>query len=257
MVNASFTRKNHAAYITVEREEKLNAIDTETKVEITERIESYRDEEAVRAVVIQSAGEKAFCAGGDVAEIPEVDYSLEYFTETWEDLFETMRSARFPTIAKVDGITLGGGFDLMLHSDFVVAADDARIGQPEVDLGIVNHFSPPKLLQQVGFRKTMDLLMTGETISGSEAEDCGLATRSIPREDLDAEVDALVETLVNKSPRILGKIKDGLYTSADLSPTAATAHMERLSLESAREDPDYREGVEAQLEDRDPEWTVE
>jgi enoyl-CoA hydratase/carnithine racemase len=257
MVNASFTRKNHAAYITIEREEKLNAIDTETKVEITERIESYRDDQEVRAIVISSAGEKAFCAGGDVAEIPEVDYSLEYFTETWEELFETMRSSGVPTIAKIDGITLGGGFDLMLHSDFVVAADDARIGQPEVDLGIVNHFSPPQLLQQVGFRKTMEILMTGETISGAEAEKIGLVTRSVPREELDAEVDALVETLVNKSPRILGKIKKGLYTSTDLSPTAATAHMERISLESAKEDPDYREGVQAQLEDRDPDWTVE
>lgn len=257
MVNASFTQKNHAAYITIEREEKLNAVDTETKVEITERIESYRDNDDIRAIVIQSEGDRAFSAGGDVAEIPEVEYSLEYFTETWQDLFSTMRSVGMPTIAKIDGITLGGGFDLMLHSDFAVAADDAQIGQPEVDLGIVNHFSPPELLQQVGFRKTMELLMTGETISGTEAAEIGLVTQSVPGEQLDAEVDSLVETLVNKSPRIIAKIKDGLYTSTDLSPTAAKAHMEQLSLASARNDPDYREGVDAQIEDRDPEWTVE
>lgn len=257
MVNASFERKNHAAYITIERTEKMNAVDTETKLEIIERMKEYPDDDEVRAVVIQSAGEKAFSAGGDVAEIPEVDYSLEYFTETWEELFDAMTSMGVPTITKIDGITLGGGFDLMLHSDFAIAADDARIGQPEVDLGIVNHFSPPKLLQQVGFRKTLELLMTGETISGSEAAEIGLVTRSVPREELDDEIDSLVETLVNKSPRILGKIKKGIYTSRDMSPTAATAHMERVSLESAREDPDYQEGVDAQLEDRDPEWTVE
>jgi len=75
--------------------------------------------------------------------------------------------------------------------------------------------------------------------------------------ELDEEVDSLVETLVNKSPRIISKIKQGLYTSADLSPSAAKTHMERVSLESAREDPDYREGVDAQLADRDPEWMVE
>ncbi len=257
MVNASFEHRNHAAYITIEREEKLNAVDTKTKTEITERIESYRDDEDVRAVVIQSEGDRAFSAGGDVAEIPEVDYSLKYFTETWEELFETMRTVGMPTIAKVNGITLGGGFDLMLHSDFVVAADDAQIGQPEVDLGIVNHFSPPELLQQVGFRKTMELLMTGETITGEEAAEIGLATRAVPADELDEEVDSLVETLVNKSPRILSKIKQGLYTSADLSPSAAKTHMERVSLASAREDPDYREGVDAHLEDRDPEWTVD
>lgn len=257
MVNASFEHRNHAAYITIEREEKLNAVDTETKVEITERIDAYRDDDAVRAVVIQSEGDRAFSAGGDVAEIPEVDYSLEYFTETWEDLFETMRAAGMPTVAKIDGITLGGGFDLMLHTDFVIAAADAQIGQPEVDLGIVNHFSPPELLQQVGFRKTMEMLMTGETITGAEAADIGLVTRAVPGEELDEEIDSLVETLVNKSPRIISKIKQGLYTSADLSPSAAKTHMERVSLESAREDPDYREGVDAQLADRDPEWIVE
>lgn len=257
MVNATFTVENHAAYVTIEREEKLNAVDSETKRAIMDNLEAYKDDENVRAVVFQSAGEKAFSAGGDLQEIPEVDYSLEYFTESWEELFRTMRSLGMPTIAKVDGITLGGGFDMMLRSDFVVAANDARIGQPEVDLGIVNHFSPPVLLQQVGLRKTMELMMTGETISGAEAADIGLVTRSVPREELDAEVDDLVDTLVNKSPRIIAKYKEGIYTSTNMAPDAAERYLESVSLESAREDPDYREGVDAHLEDRDPEWTVE
>lgn len=257
MVNASFERKNHAAYVTIEREEKLNAVDSETKQAIIDTLGEYREADDVRAVVLQSQGDRAFSAGGDVQEIPEVDYSLEYFTETWEALFSTMRNLGMPTLAKVDGITLGGGFDLMLHTDFVVATDDARIGQPEVDLGIVNHFSPPKLLQQVGFRKTMEMMMTGETISGSEAAELGLVTRSVPRERIDEEVDELVETLVNKSPRVLKKLKEGIYASANMSPDAAKVHLETVSLDSARTDPDYREGVDAHLEDRDPEWTVD
>ncbi|MFB6178216.1 MAG: enoyl-CoA hydratase/isomerase family protein [Halorientalis sp.] len=257
MVNATFTVENHAAYVTIEREEKLNAVDSETKRAIIDRLDAYSDDDGVRAVVFQSAGEKAFSAGGDVQEIPEVDYSLKYFTESWEELFRTMRSLEMPTIAKVDGITLGGGFDMMLRSDFVVAADDARIGQPEVDLGIVNHFSPPMLLQEVGLRKTMELMLTGETISGAEAADIGLVTRSVPRAQLDAEVDDLVETLVNKSPRIVAKLKEGIYTSTNMAPDAAERYLETVSLDSAREDPDYREGVDAHLEDREPEWTVE
>jgi enoyl-CoA hydratase/carnithine racemase len=257
MVNASFEIRNHAAYVTIERPEKLNAVDTPTKQEITERIEGYRDDDGVRAVVFGSAGDRAFSAGGDVQEIPEVDYSLSYFTETWDELFTTMRDCGMPTVAAVDGITLGGGFDLMLRSDFVLASEDARIGQPEIDLGIANHFSPPPLLQQVGFRKTVEIMLTGETMSGAEAAEVGLVTRAVPDEDLDEEVDSLVRTLVNKPPRIVKKLKDGIYTATNMAPDAAESHLERVSLESAREDPHYREGVDAQIEDRDPDWVVE
>lgn len=257
MANATFTVENHAGYVTIEREAKLNAMDSATKEAIIDELEAYREDDDVRAVVIRSAGDRAFCAGGDVNEIPEVEYSLQYFTESWERLFRTMRDIGMPTVAKIDGITLGGGFDLMLHSDFAIATDDARIGQPEIDLGIVNHFSPPMLLQQVGLRKTMELMMTGETISGTEAADIGLVTRSVPREAIDDEVASLVETLVNKSPRIARKVKEGIYASANMAPDAAKDHLEHVSLDSARTDPDYREGVDAQLENRDPDWKVE
>jgi len=257
MVNASFEVENHAGYITIEREAKLNAMDAETKEAIIDRLEAYRENESVRVVALRSEGDRAFCAGGDVGEIPEVDYSLEYFTESWERLFETMRGLGMPTVARVDGLALGGGFDLVLHTDIVVAAEDAQVGQPEIDLGIVNHFSPPMLLQQVGLRRTLDLLMTGRTISGAEAEAIGLVSRSVPREELDAEIEATVETLVEKSPRVMGKLKEGVYTGARMAPDAARAHLERVALESARSDPDYREGVDAHLEDRDPEWVVD
>jgi enoyl-CoA hydratase/carnithine racemase len=257
MVNAAFDVEGHAGYVTIQREEKLNAMDSATKEAIIDRLEAHRDDEAVRVVVLRSAGDRAFCAGGDVEEIPETDYSLEYFTKSWERLFETMRRIGIPTVAKIDGITLGGGFDLMLHTDIAIAADDARIGQPEIDLGIVNHFSPPMLLEQVGLRKTLDLLMTGETVSGADAEDIGLVTRSVPQAELDAEIERTVETLVEKSPRIMRKLKEGIYASAGLSPDAARTHLERVSLESARTDPDYREGVNAHIEERDPDWTVE
>ena len=257
MVNATFSTREYAGYITIEREEKLNAVDSETKQAIIEQIEQYQSDDAVRVVVLQSAGDRAFSAGGDIQEIPDVDYSLEYFTESWDKLFRTMRNVGLPVVAKIDGLTLGGGFDLMLHADFAIAANDAQIGQPEVDLGIVNHFSPPKLLQQVGLRKTMELMLTGETISGSKAAEIGLVTRSVPTDELDSEVADLVETLANKNPRTIKQLKEGIYASANMAPDAAKAHLEQISLTNAREHDDYREGVDAQLEDRDPSWTIE
>lgn len=253
MVNADFTVEERVGYITIQREEALNAIDSPTKAEITETLRAWRDGGEVRVIVIRSEGDQAFCAGGDLKEVVEQDYSLKYFTDTWEELFEVMRSAP-PIVARVDGYTLGGGFDLMLHADFVVAEDGAQLGQPEVGLGIVNHFSPPLLLEMVGLRKTMQLMLTGETISGAEAERIGLVTRSVPADDLDQAVDELIDSLLEKSPRIVKKVKQGIYSSLEMAPASARDHLEAVALESARTDPDYREGVDAQLEGRDPEW---
>lgn len=253
MVNADFTIVDGIARIELQRPEALNAVDMPTKREIIDRIRSYRDDDSVRVVVFQSEGE-SFCAGGDLDEVVEHDFALEPFTESWEELFEAMMRLGKPTVARIDGYTLGGGFDLMLHTDIPIAAADARLGQPEVGLGIVNHFSPPLLQQTVGLTKTLDMMMTGEMISGEEAARWGLVARSVPAEELDDEVDSVAHSLATKSPRVLRKLKDGIYTTAEMSPRAARSYLETIALDAAQNDPDYREGVEAQLEDREPEW---
>lgn len=254
MVNASFEIADGGGYVTIEREEALNALDTPTKEAITDQLRDWRDEDAVRAVVFQSAGDRAFCAGGDINEIPEVDYSLSYFTESWDELFETMRALGKPTIAAVQGYALGAGFDIIMHTDIPIAADDAMIGQPEASLGIVNHFAPPMLLRSVGQKKTMDLMLTGELISGQEAARLGLVSRSVPGDELHGEVEGVVAAIVEKSPRVMRKLKAGINAATEMSPAAGREHLERVALEAARTDPDYREGVDAQREDREPDW---
>lgn len=253
MAHADFSISDGVARIELQRPDALNAVDTATKTTITETLRRYKSREDVRVVVFQSQGE-TFTAGGDIKEVREQEYSLSYFTETWEELFDAMTNLGKPTVARIDGYTLGGGFDLMLHTDIAVAAEDAKLGQPEVSLGIVNHFSPPILRESVGFKKTLDLMLTGETISGAEAERLGLVARSVPGDELDDEVDRVVESLKAKSPRVLEKLKQGLWDTLDKSPSATRAHLESVALESARVDPDYEEGVSAQLDGRDPEW---
>ncbi|WP_227377488.1 enoyl-CoA hydratase/isomerase family protein [Haladaptatus halobius] len=252
-VNAEFSVVDGIARIEIQREAKLNAVDMETKLVITDQLREYRDRDDVRVVLFESAGD-AFCAGGDLQEVKDREYALEPFTETWEELFTEMRTIPQPTVAKIDGHTYGGGFDLLLHTDIPIAANDAQIGQPESALGIVNHFSPPELLERVGLPTAMDILMTGEPITGARADEIGLVARSVPTEELDATVQAVFDALRAKSPRVLKKLKQGIYASTDMSPTAAKAHLEAVSLEAARTDPDYREGVDAQLERRDPDW---
>jgi enoyl-CoA hydratase/carnithine racemase len=224
-----------------------------TKRAIIERVRDYRNDDSVRVVVFQSQGD-SFCAGGDLQEVVEGDYALEPFTDSWEELFEAMMDLGKPTVARVDGYTLGGGFDLMLHTDIPIAAEDAKLGQPEVGLGIVNHFSPPMLQAKVGLTKTLDMMLTGEMISGEEAARLGLVARSVPAEDLDDEVDSVAESLAAKSPRVLRKLKDGIYATAEMSPRASRSYLEATALDAARNDPDYREGVDAQREDREPRW---
>jgi len=252
-VNAEFDVSEGVARVVLRREDALNAIDVETKRAITDRLGEFRGRDDVRVVVLEGAGE-AFCAGGDLDEVVERDYALELFTESWEALFTALQTMPQPTVAKVDDHAYGGGFDLLLHADIAVVADDARIGQPESSLGIVNHFSPPELLGRVGLPTTMDLLMTGEPISGERADEVGLVSRSVPAGDLDATVESVVDDLTATSPRVLEKLKRGIYASADMSPTAAKSHLESAALAAARSDPDYREGVDAQREGREPDW---
>ena len=254
MVNAAFDVADGVGSVTIQREEALNAIDTPTKLEIIERLEEYRVDDDVRVVVFQSEGDQAFTAGGDLNEVVDVDFDLEYHTETWDELFKTMMRLGKPTVAKVDGWALGGGFDLLLHTDIVIAAEDAMIGQPEIGLGILNHFSPSMLPSLVGLRKTMELLLTGDPISGAEAADIGLVTRSVPAEDLDEAVADVVDSIRGNPARITKHVKDAIWASIDMSPSAARQHIEARSLDSARTEPYYEEGVRAQLEDRDPEW---
>lgn len=253
MVDVAFTVEDGIARIELQRPEALNAVEMPTKRRMIERVREYRDDDAVRVVVFQSEGD-AFCAGGDLGEVVEREFALEPFTDSWEELFEAMMNLGKPTVARVDGYALGGGFDLVLHTDIPVVANDAQLGQPEVGLGIVNHFSPPMLQEMVGLTKTLDLMLTGEMIRGEEAAELGLVARSVPAEDLDDEVDAVAESLAKKSPRVLEKLKDGIYATAEMSPRAGRSYLETVALDAARNDPDYREGVEAQLEGRSPEW---
>lgn len=251
--HAEYAVEDYVGTVTIDRPEALNAIDLDTKAEIVATLEDWREDDDVRAVLFESAGD-AFSVGGDLKEVEELDFALQPFTKSWRELFETMVTLGKPTVAKVDGFTMGGGFDLVLHTDLVVAGESAQFAQPELNLGILNHFSPALLPETVGLKKTLELLLTGDPISAEEAADCGLITTAVPSEDLDATVDSYLESLVAKPPAVVSELKDAIYTSADMSPTAARDHIEARALKQAREDGWMREGVEAQLEDRDPEW---
>lgn len=256
MVNAEFSVAEGIGRVLIRREEALNSIDLETKEAIIDRLATYRDDDAVRAVLFESEGDRAFSAGGDLKEVAERDFELEPFTDSWKRLFDRMVHLGKPTVAKVDGYTFGGGFDLVLHTDIVIAAEDALVGQPEVNLGIVNHFSPAMLPRMVGVKRTLDLLLTGEPITGAEAAEAGLVSRAVPSEELDSEVESVLDALRSHSPTILGEIKSAVYEGIEMSPSAARMTAEAVA-HTPELEPLMREGIEAQLEDREPSWAYD
>lgn len=256
MVNAAFEIAEGVGRITIEREEALNSIDLETKEAIIDRLAAYRENDEVRAVLFESEGDRAFSAGGDLKEVEERDFALEPFTESWERLFDAMTRLPKPTVAKVDGYTFGGGFDLILHTDIVVASEDAHIGQPEVNLGIVNHFSPALLPRSVGMKRALDMLLTGDPITGAEAAEAGLVSRAVDAQELDDEVEAVLDSLRSHSPAVLGQIKSAVYEGMEMSPRAAQANADAVAHDPELQ-PLMREGVESQLEDRPPSWAFD
>lgn len=254
MSTVSFEKEDGVGRIVFENPEKRNALTLEMKLEIIELLEASRNDEAVSVIILESGGTRAFCSGGDLQEIPENDFRLKEFFDSWEQLFETLRTVELPVIAKVDGWTLGGGFDMLLHIDIVICDEEAMLGQPEIGVGVLNPFSASMLPELIGLRKSMELMLTGEPISGCEAERIGLVTRSVPSDELADEVMEMAEKLQQYSPRVLALTKKSLYDSAQMEPISAYHHLKERSLKHARDDPDYMTGIEAQLSGSEPEW---
>jgi len=255
MADVEFEASAGVGWVSFRNEEKRNALTLGMKDEMIEILRRVGEKDDIAVVVLESAGTDAFCSGGDLQEIPDHDFRLERFFNSWEQLFETMRTVEKPIVAKVDGWTLGGGFDMMLNTDIVIAADDAMMGQPEIGVGVMNPFSAALLPELVGLRKAMELMLTGKPISGREAESIGLVTRSVPDEALNEQVQRTVDALCQYSPRVLALVKEGMYDTIEMTPTAAYHHLKDRSLKKANSDPDYMTGVTAQLEGREPDWS--
>lgn len=256
MSGVDFDIDRGVAYLTIKRPEVRNALSTEARSTMIDRLKSIQNDDDVVAVVIRgSDGE--FCSGGDMAELREYDFSadgLAALIDSWRELFDTMMSIGKPTIAQVEGHALAGGFNMLLHTDIVIAADDARFGVPELEVGMVDPFATTVLAHHVGLHHTLDMVLTGRLVTGREAQRIGLVSRSVPADRLDEEIDRIVESLGAVSQALLERTKTVTYAGVEMSPTAASVHAERVAVREAREGDAYPEGFKAFLEDRDPEW---
>ncbi|MFM0003055.1 MULTISPECIES: enoyl-CoA hydratase-related protein [Paraburkholderia] len=247
----------HVATVTLARPEALNAVDLATEAELQRvwtELEHNRD---VRVVVLTGEGERAFCVGADLKN-PSVS-GVEYWAAPRPGGFGGIalrETLNVPVIARVNGYALGGGFEMLLGCDLVVACDEASFGLPEALVGRMPLDGGMTLLQrQIPYRQAMAMLMTGRRISAREGLDMGLVNEVVPRAELDAAVERWVQALLACAPLSLQAIKQVVKRTSTLSPADAQA-LRLPALVAALQSEDANEGVRAFQEKRKPVWSA-
>ncbi|HMC53081.1 MAG TPA: enoyl-CoA hydratase-related protein [Acidimicrobiales bacterium] len=244
------------ARVTINRPERRNAISWGVTTGLREAMAQAKADPVVRVVVLTGAGEKAFCAGADLTGMAQGAGFLDLHDGRGElaRLFLEMWELGKPTIARVRGYALAGGFGLALSCDLVVASDDAQFGTPEVDVGLWPHMITVPLVRSMPPKKVLELMLTGRRVGAQEAERIGFVTRVVAAADLDAAVDELAATLAAKSPAVVKLGRDSFYAVWDLASRDALGYLHsQLTLTTLTED--SREGIAAFAEKRPPRWT--
>ena len=248
----------HVATLTINRPAKRNALSWPLIGQLRAAIAQAKDDDEVRVVVITGAGDRAFCAGADLGGMAEgADYAeLHDARGELAGLFRDLWHLGKPTIARVRGYALAGGFGLALACDLVVAADDAVFGTPEIDVGLWPHMITVPLTRSMPPKKALELMMTGRRVDATEAAAIGFVTTLVAVDELDGAVADLASTLAGKSPVALKLGRDGFYGSWDLSADDALRFLHPLLTITASTD-DAAEGIAAFQEKRPPRWAAE
>lgn len=242
---------DHIATITLNRPQALNALNLDMVRELTQAIEDAPKDPDVYAVLLNSSLEKAFTAGGDIKyESRMTQAEAVPFAQTGKALMAAMETCAVPVIMAVDGYALGGGAEMMLVADIVVAARTAKIGIPTINLGSVTAWgATQRLVAQVGWSNAMDLLATGRIVAAEEAQRMGLVQYVVDREDLQAKAREVAATVADKVPLAMRKLKQAMRKGLSL-PLAEGLEMENQVFASCCAIEDRAEAMAAFLEKR-------
>ncbi|NBD95629.1 MAG: enoyl-CoA hydratase [Gammaproteobacteria bacterium] len=241
--------------ITVNRPDKLNALNRQTLLELREALTEALGDDRVRVIVLTGSGEKAFVAGADIGEIREQSaIEARAFSAMGQDLMSRIQGSDKPVIAAINGFALGGGMELALGCHLRLASTNARMGLPEIKLGIMPGFGgTQRLLRLVGTTRTLELSLTGEPVKAERAEQLGIVNRVVEPEELEAAVGELADQLAKAAPEavrgILQAVNQGAETDLQTGLALETA---RFALCCATED--MKEGTGAFLEKRAPQF---
>jgi enoyl-CoA hydratase len=241
------------ALLTLDRPEVLNALDYATLGELVEALESLDGDESVRCVVITGAGERAFAAGADIKEMADAT-PVTLLAANNFSRWERIRRVRVPIIAAVRGFALGGGCELAMACDMVVAADDAVFGQPEIKIGIMpGAGGTQRLTRALGKAKAMELILTGRNLPAREAYERGLVSQLVAREEVLPAALSLASEIASMPPLAVRAAKEAVNRAHELSLEAGL-EFERRNFFMLFASEDQKEGMRAFMEKRKPEW---
>ncbi|HET7190890.1 MAG TPA: enoyl-CoA hydratase [Pseudolabrys sp.] len=247
--------RGRVGIIRLNRPEALNALNKALITELTQAIEAFDADDKIGCLLI-TGSEKAFAAGADIKEMADKSFIEAYlgdFVSNWN----AAARARKPIVAAVAGFALGGGCELAMQCDIVIAADTAKFGQPEIKLGVIPGIGgTQRLTRAIGKAKAMDLILTGRMMDAVEAEKSGLVARVVPAANLMAEATKVAEVIGNMSlPSVLAG-KEAINAAFETS-LAEGARFERRIFQSLFATKDQKEGMRAFVEKRPPKWKNE
>jgi enoyl-CoA hydratase len=246
-------KRGKVGIVTVNRPEALNAVNLAVREGLASAAAMFDKDDEVGCIVLTGAGDKAFIAGADIKEMADKSYMEMYMADSIS-LLDGMAATRKPMIAAVNGFALGGGCEIAMMCDFIIASENAKFGQPEIKLGVIPGWGgTQRLTRAVGKAKAMDLVLTGRMMDAREAESCGLVARVVPADKLMETTIEAAEAIAAYSRPIVMLAKDSVNRSFETTLNEGI-RFERRVFYSLFATEDQKEGMNAFGEKRKPQF---
>lgn len=237
--------------ITINRPDKMNALNKDVISELSQAFDDVMSNAEVKTVILTGAGEKAFVAGADISEFTSLDGKggAELAKVGQDGVFSKIENCTKPVIAAVNGFALGGGCELAMSCHFRIASENAKFGQPEVNLGLIPGYGgTQRMTQLIGKGKTMELMMTGDMVGAADAQALGLVNHVFPQADLLGKAKEILQKIQSKAPIAIAKVISCVNDAAKADPSGFDNEVARFG--ECFETEDMREGTTAFLEKR-------
>ena len=253
--NLLLERDGAVAIVTLNRPKVLNALNHKTLAELSACMASLKADEGVRAIILTGSGEKSFVAGADINELAtQSPVEGQAHARRGQLILDAIEQLGKPVIAAVNGFALGGGCELAMACTIRLAADSARFGQPEINLGLMPGYAGSQRLPRlVGKGIAMEMLLTGDMVGAQRAYEIGLVNRVVPAAERMTEARTLAQTLAAKAPIAVGFIIDAVNQGLE-APFAVGEYLETSLFGTIASSEDMREGTKAFLDKRKPVW---